>query len=142
MNSSLFPKMSGDIVTKHVFISYSRSDCSYIERLTNYLAASSIPVWYDHEIETGEPFGQKVQEAIDNCFALIIVLTPNSVISNWVRRELSRAFRKGIPICPLELEACDVPIELDGVQKEDVTNQGMPPPRFLARLRYLAIAAG
>jgi TIR domain len=129
-------------MTGHVFISYSRSERDYVEQLAQYLTERSITVWYDYEVETGEPFSQRIQTAIDESVAFIVVVTAAAVESSWVRRELSRAVRKGIPLCPLMRQACDIPIELDGVQSEDVTDGRMPTPRFVARLGDLVLAAG
>lgn len=125
-----------------VFISYSRVDRAYVERLATHLTAAAILVWYDAEVETGEPFSQRIQQAIDECSAFMVVLTPAAVASDWVRRELSRGARKGKPLFPLLREPCEIPIELDGVQQEIVTEGLMPSQRFVARLRNLLASTG
>jgi hypothetical protein len=109
--------------------------------ISAYLHAAAIPTWYDVEVENGEPFSQKIQQAIDECFAFVVVLSPASVASEWVLREFSRSVRKDKPRCPLLRIQCDPPIELDGVQQEDVTDGRMPSARFVARLRDLSGAA-
>jgi NACHT domain len=42
-------------------------------------------------------------------------------------------------MCPLLRTPCDTPIELDGVQMDDVTNGQMPSPRFTDHLRTLVM---
>jgi TIR domain/NB-ARC domain len=128
-------------VAGYVFISYSRADRAYVERLASYLAQAAISVWYDADVETGEPFSQKIQQAIDDCAAFVVVLTPAAVVSEWVRREISRAVRKGKPVCPVLRAGCDPPIEMDGVQQEDVSGGQMPTARFVTRLRELCASA-
>jgi hypothetical protein len=132
----------GNPMAAHAFISYSRTDRGYIERLAAHLTAAGLPVWFDFEVETGEPFGERIQRAIDVSSAFVIVLTPAAASSDWVRRELSRAARKRKPLCPLLLAACEVPIELDGLQMETVLSGRMPGERFTARLRELLAADG
>src|SRR5262249_14228661 len=122
---------------RHIFISYSRADRAYVSRLAAHLATVGIPVWYDFEVETGERFSQEIQQAIDECAAFVVVLTPASVASEWVRREISRAVRKDKRILPLLLSPCDTPIELERMQQEDVTDGQMPAPRCIAYLRGL-----
>jgi tetratricopeptide (TPR) repeat protein len=128
-------------VAGYVFISYSRADRAYVERLASRLAQASISVWYDVDVETGEPFSQKIQQAIDDCAAFVVVLTPAAVASEWVRREISRAVRKGKPACPVLRASCDPPIEMDGVQQEDVSGGQMPTARFVTRLREMCASA-
>ena len=88
-------------------------------------------VWYDFEIDTGERFGERIQAAIDGCDAFVVVLTPESVRSPWVKRELARAVRLEKPIWPLLLEPCDIPLEVDGLHHEDVTGARLPDLRVL-----------
>ena len=115
----------------HVFVSYSRTDREYVTALASHLEAHGVRVWYDFEIDTGERFGERIQAAIDGCDAFVVVLTPESVRSPWVKRELARAVRLEKPIWPLMLEPCDIPLEVDGLHHEDVTGARLPDLRVL-----------
>jgi hypothetical protein len=118
-----------------VFISYSRTDRAYVDSLVGYLQGVSVPVWFDYDVEAGDSFGPKIQQAIDECGVFVVVLTPASAESEWVQREISRATRAKKPVRPLLLEPCNTPIELEGVQHEDVTSGQMPSPRFVDGIR-------
>jgi hypothetical protein len=119
----------------HVFISYSRTDRSYVDGLANHLQAAGIPVWFDFAVEPGDSFGPKIQEAIDECGVFVVVLTAASASSEWVQREISRAIRAKKPVRPLLLQQCNTPIELEGVQHEDVTRGQLPSRRFTDGVR-------
>jgi len=121
----------------HVFLSYSRTDRSYVDRLAGYLTGAGIPVWYDYEISAGDTFGPRIQQAIDGCAAFVAVLTPAAVASKWVTREIGYADALNKPVLPLLLEDCVKPIEIHLVQHEDVRGPTMPSARFLDRLRAL-----
>ncbi|MGN4664718.1 toll/interleukin-1 receptor domain-containing protein [Bacillus cereus group sp. MYBK234-1] len=77
-----------------VFLSHSKQDKDIIEKLANDLRKARINVWYDEwEIPPGESFRRKIfQEGIPQCDLFFIYLTPNSVGSVWVDRELDAAF--------------------------------------------------
>jgi hypothetical protein len=124
----------------HVFISYSRVDQAYVKQLADHLSGLGLDVWYDYEIDAGEPFGPRIQAAIDDCCIFLPVLTPASAASKWVRREIGYADILNKPIMPLMLAPCNRPIEVSLLQYEDVTGGTMPPARLVDRLR--AVAAG
>jgi hypothetical protein len=124
----------------HVFISYSRNDRDYVERLASFLDRQGLVVWYDYEIETGDSFGPRIKAAIGECAVFVPVLTPAAASSKWVIREIGYADSRNKPIMPLLLTACDKPIEVSLLQHEDVTDGAMPSTRFVERLRVGAPA--
>jgi hypothetical protein len=121
----------------HVFISYSRDDAPYVGTLAQHLTYSGLPVWYDYAIVPGHSFSKDIEQAIDACFAFVVVLTPTAVSSDWVRQELSRARRLNKPIWPLYLLPCPPPLEVEGLQAEAVQGGVMPSGRFLQALTQL-----
>lgn len=121
-----------------VFISYSRTDRAYVEKLARHLAAVGVPVWYDIELTVGERFAKEVSDRIRACCALIVVLSPGSCRSKWVAREVHYAAERDKPILPILLAPCDVPIYVSDLHREDVTGGRMPGDRFTARLRAAA----
>jgi hypothetical protein len=119
-----------------VFVSYSRSDRGYVERLATWLAGAGIPAWYDHEIATGERWEQVIQEQILGCDAMLVVMTPEADKSVWVKREIIFAERKGKPVLPLLL-AGEPFFRLLDAHYEDVTRRRMPSAAFVASVRRL-----
>ncbi|HZM84816.1 MAG TPA: toll/interleukin-1 receptor domain-containing protein [Candidatus Limnocylindrales bacterium] len=118
-----------------VFISYSRIDRGYVDRLAEFLSGAGISAWYDYEIETGEPFARRIQDEIDRCAVVVPVLTPAAASSPWVLRELGYADELRKPILPLLLATCRAPLVVSGLQHESVVGAVMPSKRFVERLR-------
>jgi Mrp family chromosome partitioning ATPase len=122
----------------YVFVSYSHTDRAYIHHLVQYLRTQGVESWFDDRlVPGGDSFGPRIQAAIDDGSAVLVVLTPDSVASTGVRRELVYAESKKKPILPVLLLDCDKPIELVALQYEDVRGGRMASPEFIERLRTL-----
>jgi len=111
-----------------VFISYSREDLEFVDRLAQQLLNSDVLVWLDRwEIRVGESFLDRLQEGIEDSSNLIIVLSPNSVSSHWVREELNmglmRQFEEqNVYVLPVLISDCDIPWILRSRQYADFRN--------------------
>src|ERR1700676_3291608 len=110
----------------HVFISYSRSDRSYVERLVAYLTAEGFDVWMDNQISNGERWDVSLRQQIDACGAFVLVMSPEAEDSHWVGEEVTRARSKGKPILPLLL-AGEVFFGLSLTHYDEVVDCSMPP---------------
>ena len=77
-----------------VFLSHSKKDRGYVERLAMDLRSARIDVWYDDwEIPPGASLRTKIfEEGISECDLFLIYLTKNSISSSWVQQELDAAF--------------------------------------------------
>lgn len=80
--------------TYDVFISYSRRNRQFVDRLVADLKRHHIKVWVDTlEISVGDQFRHKIEEGILSSRYFCIVISPASMISYYVRRlELETAF--------------------------------------------------
>src|SRR5215470_14659497 len=121
----------------HIFISYSRVDREYAERLVAHLTAAGLPVWVDHNLDYGDRWGTVIRERIDSCAVFMPIMTPDADGSPWVAREIIRAEAKGKLIIPLLL-AGEVFFRLADMQYEDVRGAAMPSPSFVSRLKDMA----
>jgi hypothetical protein len=76
-----------------VFLSHSSKDKPFVRDLANALeAGGEIKVWLDErEIDYGENIVLKIADGLDADFVLLI-LSPNSVDSKWVKEEWSDAY--------------------------------------------------
>jgi hypothetical protein len=128
-------KGHGDVA--YVFIAYGHIDVMYVQALAIHLGAAGIAVWYDYDITAGEPFSPRIKRAIDECVAVVPVLSPASVSSKWVQREIGYADIRNKPLLPLLLAECEKPLEIYLVQHEDVTDGTMPSAKFVERLHEL-----
>ncbi|HSG44450.1 MAG TPA: TIR domain-containing protein [Anaerolineales bacterium] len=115
-----------------VFISYSRTDMEFVQRLATDLKNAGLDVWWDLSgIQGSDVWEQKIEEGLRNCEYFIVVLTPASLESRWVRREYLSADNRGIRIIPLRLKSYDEtpltlrdiqPIEAIGREYDDVVS--------------------
>lgn len=80
-----------------VFISHSSHDKQFVQYLARELRWFEFDVWYDEwEIAIGDSIVEKVFAGLDASDTLIVVLSPVSVESRWVKEELSTAVMRRI----------------------------------------------
>lgn len=88
----------------HIFISYSRKDEEYVNRLVESLENEGFEVWIDRALLTGDTWTQVINHKIDTCDAFVVVMTDSSKESKWVNREVLYALQEGKKIFPLLLQ--------------------------------------
>ncbi len=94
-----------------VFISYSRKDLSFVERLAADLQAAGLEVWYDLSgLDGGTRWGREIQSAIQQSQIFVVVLSPNSIDSEWVEKEFMYANSLKRKIIPLLYQPCETPM--------------------------------
>lgn len=92
------------------FISYSRTDSAFADKLLHDLEARGIPVWIDRDnIEGGAAWRAAISMAIRSCCAFILILSPRSTESEQVSKELSVAETHNRRIIPVVIENCVIP---------------------------------
>ena len=75
-----------------VFVSYSRRDGKFVERLVESISARGKEVWLDTEgIADGEVFPEAIRRAIEGSDAFVFVITPSSVRSAYCENEVEYA---------------------------------------------------
>jgi TIR domain len=75
-----------------LFLSHASADKPFVTRLAIDLVGRGMPVWFDTwEMDTGDSFEKKIYDGIDSTDYLILVLSPSSVASGWVQKELTAA---------------------------------------------------
>jgi adenylate cyclase len=110
-----------------IFISYSSKDRDKAEQLTEMLSSAGLSVWIDKQgIEVATSWSKEIVQAIDSCKALVVLLSPNSVVSINVAKEVSLAAEQKKKILPLDLEPVeltdDLRYHLAGLQRAPMTN--------------------
>jgi hypothetical protein len=108
---------------RHIFISYRRvkPDMDFAYQLADDLEAAGHPVWIDVEgIEGGEVWNEEIQRGIDECYAYVVVLSPDSMGSRWVRNELLYTLgEKPGRVYPVMYRYVKLPPELVAIQYVD-----------------------
>jgi len=75
-----------------VFISCSHGDTNFADRLVLDLRASDVPATYDKWLlRIGDSIIQKIAAEVSEDDSVIALLSPASVESNWVKKELALA---------------------------------------------------
>jgi hypothetical protein len=103
-----------------VFISYSRQDWEhFVSPLVNRLNDKKISVWVDqHLLIGGDDWMDAIAEALDTCKLLVLVMTPESLESRYVKMEYRYFFNHNKPIIPLLFRSVErVPPELSLIQQ-------------------------
>ena len=94
-----------------VFISYSRRDLSFVERLAKDLKAAGLEVWYDLAgLEVGMRWGREIQDALRSSRFFLVVISPHSTESEWVEREFLYAGMCNLKIIPVLYQTCEMPL--------------------------------
>jgi TIR domain len=101
-----------------VFISYSHADADFVDQLAGHLIAGNARVWVDRwELHVGDSLRGRIEAALEQASAVIFVLSPAAVASDWCQRELSAALvreleERRVIVLPVLAEECVVPLFL------------------------------
>jgi hypothetical protein len=73
------------------------------------LERAGFNVWWDAALRSGETFDEVIEKELRAAKAVVVLWSPRSVASRWVRAEATLAdrFNKLVPVI---IEACDLPI--------------------------------
>jgi hypothetical protein len=98
-----------------VFISHSSKDKGFARKLAADLTELGHEVWLDeYSIRVGDCIVSGIEKGLRDADYVIVVLSPNSVLSGWVEREWKTKFwdeveSKRTLVLPVLLEDCDLP---------------------------------
>jgi hypothetical protein len=106
-----------------VFISYSRKDIGFARRLAGDLEKAGYDVWWDlTDLRGGDDWPRVIPAAIEASQFVIVVLSPNSAISDWVEKEYTQALGLRKKLIPVMLERSNVPFALNTINYVDFTS--------------------
>jgi len=106
-----------------IFISYSRKDIDFVRKLAGDLEKAAYDVWWDiTDLQGGDDWVKTLPAAIAESQLFIIVLTPNSIKSEWVQKEYTQALNLHKKIVPIMTEFCEVPFALNTINFIDFMN--------------------
>ncbi|HRO28175.1 MAG TPA: TIR domain-containing protein, partial [Luteimonas sp.] len=109
-----------------VFISYARSDKARVRPLVEAVEALGWSVWWDPEITPGQEFDDQIEAELHAAKAVVVVWTPVSVISRWVRGEAREAAELGV-LVPVRFEEARLPMDVRAIHTIDLDNWGGNP---------------
>lgn len=122
----------------HVFISYSRKDTPFTERLECSLKDEGIETWRDqNSIVGGEDWYKAIVQGIHQSYVVLSIVTPAADESRWVLRESLYADQQGIPIIPILPTPHRIPFHLISTQPINFDDYEAGISRLISALRNL-----
>ena len=111
------------------FICYSSIDKKFARMIADVISKVGYGVWIDEgEIRIGDSFFDSIGEALKTIKFLIVILSKNSIQSEWVKKELHIALSRQLKerrviVLPVLVELCEIPIFLQDIKYADFTNE-------------------
>jgi adenylate cyclase len=106
-----------------VFISYARSDKARVAPLVAAIEAQGWSVWWDPEIAAGQLFDDQIETELNAAKCVVVVWTPTSVASRWVRGEAREAADRGI-LVPVRFDEARLPMDVRALHTTDLDQWG------------------
>ncbi len=99
-----------------VFLSHSSVDKIWAMKLKDDLLRYEVSVWLDKgEIRPGDLFAEALEQALDNCRAMTLIVSPEAIASGWVKEEyyhalsLTKAKQTNLQLIPVILRDAELP---------------------------------
>ena len=127
-----------------VFLAHSSADKRFVRRLAADLLKNGVRVWFDEaEMLVGDSLFKKIEQGIGEMDFMAVVLSPASVSSKWVQRELEIALSQeiehsAVKVLPILYKLCDVPAFLRPKLWLDFSNPRNYSSSFVKLLKRVA----
>ena len=115
------------------FISYSTKDQDFADRLYADLQNKGVRCWFaPHDIQGGKKLHEQIDEAIRLHDKLLLILSPHSMESEWVKTEIAKARKREVSekrrvLFPIRLVSFET---LRDWSVSTPTPEKIPPARF------------
>ncbi|GAB5493867.1 MAG: hypothetical protein Phog2KO_40820 [Phototrophicaceae bacterium] len=111
-----------------LFISHSTQDDAIVSQIHDLLEASGINVWVDHEdgINASNNWAKEIDLAVNSCQAGLLVMSNESVASDYVRAEWQRILARGLILYTVMIDTIpleEMPIILSTIQYIDLRTE-------------------
>jgi hypothetical protein len=91
-------------------LSHSAKDKRFLQKLVGVLRDHGVPIWFsEHGIRGAEQWHDEIGAALERCDWMVVILSPSSIASRWVKREVAYAIeepRYDGRIIPILIRAC------------------------------------
>jgi hypothetical protein len=105
-----------------VFISYDApTDRERAARIAGALERTGRTVWWDRELKVGVVWETMLNRQLEAAKAVVVIWTPSSVRSGWVRQEAVEGMRRGALVPVLMAGLREPPMGFQGVQAAELT---------------------
>ena len=82
-------------------------------------------MWWDPAIAPGQQFDRMIADELERARAVLVVWTPDSVESRWVRGEAREGADRGI-LVPVQFGATRLPIDFRAYHTTELGDAGRP----------------
>lgn len=107
-----------------IFISYSRNDVDFAHRIATSLSDLGADIWIDVEdIPAGMKWSTAIQEGLDLCDAMLVIISPDSMASTNVEDEWQYYLDQGKLLIPLLWRPAKVHFQFSRLQYVDFREQ-------------------
>jgi hypothetical protein len=130
-----------------VFLCHSSKDKPFVRTLASRLRTYGVRVWLDEaEIRLGDSLTGRIGSALDECDYVAVVLSSDSVNSEWVQRELQVALHREfeerkVVVLPLVLQKVRMPSFLRDKLYADFTEDDDFEGSFRQVLKVLGVSS-
>jgi outer membrane protein OmpA-like peptidoglycan-associated protein len=104
-----------------IFISYKKEDRAFADMVVAAIERQGFSVWWDQDITPRESWDGMIQREAEAAKAVVVLWTPRSIASEWVRAEAGFG-RSRNKLIPLMLEACELPIAFSMIQSANLAD--------------------
>ncbi len=104
-----------------IFLSYNREDAAKAKRFADGFAAEGLSVWWNATLRSGEAYDEVTEAALRGAKAVVVLWSPRSVVSRWVRAEATIADRCKT-LVPVMIEPCERPIMFELTQTAELSH--------------------
>ena len=106
---------------RNVFISYAHSDADQARLLVNALRTTKVTGWMDSaDIAGGEAISSAVRDALKRSAAVIVLLSPRALHSEWVQFEIGAAEALNKRIIPVIVSGDQIEEQLPEILRNRV----------------------
>jgi len=140
MNPQITDVYEGD--APYLFLSYSHKDQQAMATVRKILSEHGVRYWYDNGLHSGDDWNMVIARRLKGAAVCLLLLSPNSAQSEYVKNELNFAQNHRIPIHTLLLKQFDLPLDIEmmtgRIQMVEMTGEyekelirALPPEVFL-----------
>ncbi|MEM7537941.1 MAG: TIR domain-containing protein [Chloroflexota bacterium] len=110
----------------HIFISHATADDAFVTALRQQLEAHNLQTWVDsRNLRGGDALDAVITEAIQSARAMLVVISPQTINSIWVRTEISLGLsteaQLNAQVNPLSVELVEAECPLRQAQGTELT---------------------
>ena len=108
-------------MTPDIFLSYNREDAAVAQTYRDAFEREGFDVWWDATLRSGEAYDEVTEGALRGAKAVVVLWSPRSVSSRWVRAEATIAARNKT-LMPVTIEPCDRPVMFELTQTAELSH--------------------